>query len=99
MRRLPTWLNREFAAHSSTPVRYKPDLRARIPIRPYLVHGTNSSTLRCIPMRGELVDEYLHAIHLWDCSTWNRGVAEAGDEVCVSWRDGESFSWFRMAST
>jgi len=73
------------------PVRYKPDLRTRIPVRPYLVHGTNSSTLRCIPMRGELVDEYLRAIHLWDCSTWNRGVAESADEVCVSWRDGESF--------
>lgn len=71
--------------------RYQPQLRARIPARPYLVRGIFGSTLRCVPIEGALSDAYLRALHLWDVVSWNQTVAELQDVVPVSWRDGESF--------
>ena len=71
--------------------RYQPELRARIPARPYLVRGIFGSTLRCVPIEGALSDAYLRALHLWDVVSWNQTVAERQDRVPFSWRDGESF--------
>jgi hypothetical protein len=71
--------------------RFKDELRARIPDRPYLVRGIFGSSLRCIPINGVLSDAYLKSLHLWDVVAWNQTLAETAGEVTFSWRDGESF--------
>ena len=71
--------------------RFKDELRARIPDRPYFVRGTFSSRLRCIPIRGELSEAYLQSLHLWDARSWNDAVATVPHDIAFSWRDGESY--------
>jgi hypothetical protein len=71
--------------------RFKDELRARIPGRPYMVRGIFGSSLRCIPINGALSDAYLQSLHLWDVVRWNQTLAETADDVAFSWRDGESF--------
>jgi hypothetical protein len=71
--------------------RYKDELRSRIPHCPYFVRGTFSSSLRCIPIQGELGEAYLQSLHLWDAAFWNHAVTAVPHQVAFSWRDGESF--------
>jgi hypothetical protein len=71
--------------------RFKTELKARIPNHPYLVRGVFSSTLRCLPIRGELAEAYLQSLHHWDPDLWNQAIISLPVGVSFSWRDGESF--------
>jgi hypothetical protein len=71
--------------------RFKTELKSRIPDHPYLVHGVFSSTLRCLPIRGELAEAYLQSLHYWDPELWNQAIVNLPAGASFSWRDGESF--------
>ncbi len=70
--------------------RFLPSQAARIPTRPYRLRGVLGAELACVPMRGELTPAYLRALDAADAAPWNAALADAGDEVIVGWRDGES---------
>jgi len=72
------------------PSRFSPELGKRIPVRPYTIRGLFGTSIECIPFRGKLTDQYLEAIHKFDCSGWNKGVFSEQEENLFAWRDGES---------
>jgi hypothetical protein len=70
--------------------RFSSELQQRIPDEPYQVKGIGGTLLRCLPVQGALTQAYLDALHLYDASPWNDGIAGASRTFVVSWRDGES---------
>ncbi len=70
--------------------RFTSDVKKKIPTVPYMVRGVNEARLICIPVFGELTRAYLDSIHRYDARAWNSKIMELPNEVCVSWRDGES---------
>ena len=70
--------------------RLAPGMRERVPTFPYQVRGVRGINLRCVPVRGNLTQLYLDALHNYDSGPWRRAILEDPSEVVVSWRDGES---------
>lgn len=74
----------------TNPVRFKSDLRGRLPTTPYLIEGVLGSRLKCIPFEGSLTDGYLTSIHTYDAGAWNDVLTASASPLSFSWRDGES---------
>ena len=70
--------------------RFSAEVGQRVPVHPYRINGVLGSSLNCIPFKGELTNNYLHALQKFDCSLWNESLAGAGEDILFSWRDGES---------
>jgi len=72
------------------PARFSTELKGRIPTVPYLIRGLFGTTIPCIPFRGKLTSNYLHALQMFDCAGWNEAIAGMAEETVFVWRDGES---------
>ena len=70
--------------------RLAPGMRERVPTCPYQVRGVRGINLPCVPVRGNLTQLYLDALHNYDSSAWRQAILGDPDDVIVSWRDGES---------
>jgi len=71
-------------------LRFKPEIRQRLPEHPYMVKGLFDSQLKCIPFESKLTSAYLNAIHFYDSSYWNEVFRQRKHDYYFSWRDGES---------
>ena len=72
------------------PARFPAEICERIPTIPYMVQGLLGKLLACIPVDGKLTEDYLHAIHHFECVRWNERIQRSSEESVFSWRDGES---------
>jgi len=64
--------------------------KERIPIEPYYVRGLFASKLKCIPIFGNLTDEYLLSLQRYSYDNWNNIFDTTNSESIYFWRDGES---------
>ncbi len=71
-------------------LRFKPEIRQRLPEHPYMVKGLFDSQLKCVPFESKLTSAYLNAIHFYDSSYWNEVFRQRKHDYYFSWRDGES---------
>ena len=71
-------------------LRFKPEIRQRLPEHPYIVKGLFDAQLKCIPFESKLTSAYLNAIHFYDSSYWNEVFTQRRHDYYFSWRDGES---------
>lgn len=71
-------------------LRFKPEIRQRLPDHPYIVKGLFDSQLKCIPFESKLTSAYLNSIHYNDASMWNEVFRQRKHDYYFSWRDGES---------
>ncbi|MEI6213332.1 MAG: hypothetical protein WCP10_04435 [Desulfuromonadales bacterium] len=72
------------------PDRFSLELKARIPVIPYMLRGLFGITIKCIPFSGKHTNSYLQCLQMFDCSAWNEGISSSEDDVVFIWRDGES---------
>lgn len=70
--------------------RFSEETKKRIPDVPYKVKGLFGTSINCIPVNGRLTQSYLHALHNFDCESWNNLIITESRECLFSWRDGES---------
>ncbi len=72
------------------PVRFKHEIKLRLPAKPYLIRGLFGAEIKCIPFHELLTNAYLDSIHLFDSRPWNRVIEKSEEGHLYSWRDGES---------
>jgi hypothetical protein len=70
--------------------RFPEEIKDRIPVEPYEVRGVGGTTLGCIPVNGELTDDYLQSLHSYSSAAWNKNIKSNRKKCIFSWRDGES---------
>lgn len=71
-------------------LRFKPEIRQRLPEHPYMVKGLFDSQLKCVPFESKLTSAYLNSIHFYDSTYWNAVFHQRKHDYYFSWRDGES---------
>lgn len=70
--------------------RFKPEIKNRLPEKPYIVKGLYDSQINCIPFNGELTQGFLDGIHYFNANSWNYRILDSNLEFNFCWRDGES---------
>lgn len=72
------------------PVRFKEEIKLRLPAKPYLIRGLFGTELKCIPFHERLTQAYLDGIHMFDSKSWNKVIESSQINELYGWRDGES---------
>lgn len=72
------------------PSRFNKEIQMRLPQEPYELQGVLDSTLKTIPIQGELTRKYLKALQLYDDKIWNHTLLNQPQKCVFTWRDGES---------
>ena len=70
--------------------RFNEETRSRLPDFPYRILTIFDQGFPCFPIDGRLTKGYLHALHFYDNSRWEKRIAEHPYDTVVGWRDGES---------
>lgn len=71
-------------------LRFKKEIKNRLPDFPYIVQGLYGTQLKSIPFIGELTEGYLNSLHTCDPAIWNKLIYSFEKSQLFSWRDGES---------
>jgi hypothetical protein len=71
-------------------MRFKPEIKLRLPLKPYLIKGLFETEVKCIPFHENLTHGYLSSIQLYDSKRWNSAIERSESSDVYSWRDGES---------
>ena len=72
------------------PVRFKKEIKLRLPSKPYIIKGLFDAEMKCIPFHDGLTNAYLNSIQLYTSKKWNTVLEKSGEGLQFSWRDGES---------
>ncbi|MBI1770259.1 MAG: hypothetical protein HYR67_17965 [Bacteroidetes bacterium] len=72
------------------PVRFKKEMKLRLPSKPYIIKGVFDVEMKCIPFFEGLTAAYLNSLHFFECKEWNKIIEKSRISDIYSWRDGES---------